>query len=50
MRNVLAPRLRAGQIALMGNLCMHTSGWVRELIEEKGCQLLLAPSQLLSGP
>jgi DDE superfamily endonuclease len=26
MRNVLAPRLRAGQIVLMDNLCVHTSG------------------------
>jgi transposase len=44
MREVLAPRLRAGQIVLMDNLCVHTSGWVRELIEEKGCQLWLLPS------
>jgi transposase len=44
MREVLAPRLRAGQIVLMDNLSVHTSGWVRELIEEKGCQLWLLPS------
>ena len=44
MRNVLAPRLEAGQIVLMDNLSVHTSGWVRELIEEKGCQLWLLPS------
>jgi transposase len=44
MRNVLAPRLKAGQIVLMDNLSVHTSGWVRELIEEKGCQLWLLPS------
>jgi transposase len=44
MRDVLAPRLKAGQIVLMDNLSVHTSGWVRELIEERGCQLWLLPS------
>ena len=44
MREVLAPRLRPGQIVLMDNLSVHTSGWVRDLIEEKGCQLWLLPS------
>jgi transposase len=28
----------------MDNLSVHTSGWVRELIEESGCQLWLLPS------
>jgi len=44
MRNVLAPRLEAGQIVLMDNLSVHKSKWVRELIEERGCQLWLLPS------
>ena len=44
VREVLAPRLEAGQIVLMDNLSVHTSGWVRELIEERGCQLWLLPS------
>jgi transposase len=45
MREVLAPRLEAGQIVLMDNLSsVHTSKWVRELIEERGCQLWLLPS------
>jgi transposase len=44
MREVLAPRLETGQIVLMDNLSVHTSKWVRELIEEKGCQLWLLPS------
>jgi transposase len=44
MREVLAPTLKAGQIVLMDNLSVHTSGWVRELIEEKGCLLWLLPS------
>ena len=39
MRNVLAPRLRAGQIVLMDNLSVHKSKWVKDLFEEKGCQL-----------
>ena len=43
VREVLAPRLRAGQIVLMDNLSVHKAGWVRDLIE-KGCQLWLLPS------
>lgn len=31
MREILAPRLRSGQIVLMDNLSVHTSGWVRDL-------------------
>jgi transposase len=44
VREVLAPSLKSGQIVLMDNLSVHTSGWVRELIEERGCQLWLLPS------
>ena len=44
MRNILAPQLKAGQIVIMDNLCVHRSKWLRELIEEKGCQLWLLPS------
>jgi transposase len=44
VREILAPRLRSGQIVLMDNLSVHRSGWVRELIEGKGCQLWLLPS------
>ena len=44
MRNVLAPRLKSGQIVLMDNLSVHRSKWVRELIEERGCELWLLPS------
>jgi hypothetical protein len=36
MREILAPSLERGQIVLMDNLCVHTSGWVRELIEHRG--------------
>jgi transposase len=44
MMEVLAPRLKSGQIVLMDNLSVHTSGWVRELIEQRGCKLWLLPS------
>jgi transposase len=44
MREILAPQLKVGQIVLMDNLSVHTSGWVRELIEQSGCQLWLLPS------
>jgi transposase len=44
MREVLAPRLKGGQIVIMDNLSVHRSKWVRELIEERGCQLWLLPS------
>ncbi len=44
MRNVLAPQLKAGQIVIMDNLSVHKSAWVRELIEERGCELWLLPS------
>ncbi len=44
MREILAPSLKAAQIVLMDNLSVHKSKWVRELIEEKGCQLWLLPS------
>jgi transposase len=44
MREVLAPTLKRGQIVLMDNLSVHTSGWVRELIEQRGCLLWLLPS------
>ena len=41
MREILAPTLKAGQIVLMDNLSVHKSKWVRELIEQRGCQLWL---------
>jgi transposase len=44
IREVLAPRLRRGQIVLMDNLSVHKAGWVRDLIEQKDCQLWLLPA------
>ena len=40
----MVPRLKSGQIVLMDNLSVHTSGWARELIEEQGCELWLLPA------
>jgi hypothetical protein len=39
MREILAPTLKAAQIVLMDNLSVHKGKWVRQLIEQKGCQL-----------
>jgi len=37
--------LKAGQIVVMDNLfSVYKSRWVRDLIEERGCQLWLLPS------
>lgn len=44
MKEVLAPGLVSGQIVLMDNLSVHKAGWVRDLIEDKGCQLWLLPT------
>jgi transposase len=44
MREILAPRLKRGQIVLMDNLSVHKSRWVKELIEQSDCQLWLLPS------
>ena len=41
---MVCPRLRARQIVVMDNLSVHRSKWVRDLVEEKGCQLWLLPS------
>jgi transposase len=43
VREILAPNLKTGQIVLMDNLSVHKGKWVRELIEDKGCQLWFLP-------
>ena len=43
VEKVLAPSLRDGQIVVVDNLGAHKSERVRELIEERGCQLLYLP-------
>lgn len=39
LERVLAPALKPGQVVLMDNLSSHKCPRVRELIEEKGCEL-----------
>jgi transposase len=41
---VLAPTLRKGQVVVMDNLSAHKGERVRELIEDRGCELLYLPS------
>jgi transposase len=43
VERVLAPSLRAGQIVVMDNLSAHKGERVRELIEERGCEVLYLP-------
>src|SRR5215208_2420040 len=44
VERVLAPSLSPGRVVVMDNLGAHRPKGVRELIEEKGCQLLYLPS------
>lgn len=44
LERVLAPSLRPGQVVVMDNLSSHKGGRVKELIEERGCELLYLPS------
>jgi transposase len=44
VERVLAPTLRKGQVVVMDNLSAHKGERVRELIEERGCELLYLPS------
>jgi transposase len=39
VQKVLAPNLRSGQIVVMDNLSAHKGERVKELIEERGCEL-----------
>jgi transposase len=43
VEKVLVPSLRAGQIVVMDNLSAHKPKRVRELIEERGCELIYLP-------
>jgi transposase len=44
VEQVLAPTLRKGQVVVMDNLSAHKGERVRQLIEERGCQLVYLPS------
>ena len=41
---VLAPTLESGQVVIMDNLPAHKPARVRELIEERGCELVYLPA------
>jgi transposase len=43
LEGVLAPSLRRGQIVVMDNLSVHKGERIKELIEERGCELLYLP-------
>ena len=43
LEEVLAPTLKSGKIIVMDNLSAHKGERVRELIEERGCELLYLP-------
>jgi transposase len=43
LEQVLLPHLRSGQIVVMDNLSAHKAERVKELIEERGCEVLYLP-------
>jgi transposase len=43
VERVLAPSLKRGQIVIMDNLSAHKTDRVRELVEQRGCELLYLP-------
>jgi transposase len=43
VERVLAPALLPGRIVVMDNLTAHKGSRVRELVEERGCELLYLP-------
>ena len=43
VEQVLAPTLRGGQVVVMDNLKAHKGGRIKELIEDKGCELVYLP-------
>jgi transposase len=44
VERVLAPSLWPGQVVVMDNLSAHKGDRVRELVEERGCEVLFLPS------
>ena len=44
VEHALAPALQAGQVVIMDNLPAHKPKRVRELIEERGCELIYLPA------
>ncbi len=43
VEHFLAPSLQAGQVVVMDNLSAHKGERVKELIEQRGCELLYLP-------
>ena len=43
VERVLAPSLRSGQLVVMDNLAAYKAQRIKELIEERGCELLYLP-------
>ena len=52
VERVLAPSLRKGQVVIMDNLSAHKGERVKELIEQRGCQLcyICRPTHQTSTP
>src|SRR3712207_2153533 len=44
VEQVLAPTLRKGQVVVMDNLSAHKGERIRQLIEERGCELIYLPA------
>jgi transposase len=44
LEQILLPSLSPGQIVVLDNLSAHKGARVRQLIEERGCQLLFVPA------
>ena len=44
LEHILVPSLHSGQIVVMDNLRVHKGARVRQLIEDKGCQVLFLPA------
>ena len=44
VEKVLAPSLKEGQVVVMDNLSAHKPKRIRELIEQRGCELVYLPS------
>jgi transposase len=43
LKQVLGPALKKGQVVVMDNLSAHKGAGLRELIEERGCELIYLP-------
>ena len=44
VEHALAPTLGSGQVVVVDNLSAHKPARVREIIEERGCELIYLPS------